>query len=242
MDTNIYIALSKEIGILRDMEVTANNLANITTTGYNSESLLFSDYLVNSNNAAEGKVAYANDMATYRNTEQGTLQATGSPLDAAIQGRGYFVVQTPLGPRYTRNGNFKTNAIGILVTPEGYPVLDETNQNITFDPTDKVVEIRNDGTIVVDNSERSRLKVVQFDNEQLMEKVGNNLYKSDAAPKPADDYTIANGMLESSNVKPVLALTHMLYVSRSLSSTANYMDTINSLSRKASDTLAKVYA
>jgi flagellar basal-body rod protein FlgF len=241
MDTGIYVALSKEIGIFRDMEVTSNNLANMTTTGYDSNTLLFKDYLV-PDTTREGKVAYANDIATYRDTSQGNLVTTSAPLDAAIEGQGYFVVQTPLGPRYTRNGNFKTSPAGLLVTSEGYPVLDQSSQPITFDEADRVVQIRDDGTINVDNTDRATLKIVQFDNEQLLERVGNTLYKSDAKPKPAENITVVNGMLESSNVKPVLALTHMLYVSRSISDTATYISAIDTLSRKASDTLAKVYS
>jgi flagellar basal-body rod protein FlgF len=241
MDTGIYVALSKEIGILRDMEVTSNDLANMTTTGYNGSSLLFKTFLA-PGTVKEGKVAYANDAATFRSTEQGVLQTTGAPLDAAIEGAGYFVVQTPLGIRYTRNGNFKTNPIGTLVTSEGYPVLDESNQSITFDETDKIIRIGDNGTINVDGSERATLKIVQFDNEQLLERAGNTMYKSDAKPKAAENIIVANGMLEMSNVKPVLALTHMLYVSRSIAETTNYISTVDGLSRKASDTLAKVYS
>jgi len=241
MDTGIYVALSKEIGIFRDMEVTSNNLANMTTTGYEGENLLFKDYLV-SDATKEHKVAYANDIATYRDTEQGALVTTGSPLDAAIQGKGYFAVETPLGTRYTRNGNFKVSPGGVLVTAEGYPVLDDSNHDITFDQADKIVKILDDGTVNVDGSNRGALQVAQFDNEQLLEHVGNNLYKTTAKPKPPENYTVVNGMLESSNVKPVLALTHMMYVSRSITDTATYISTVNTLSRKASDTLAKVYA
>ena len=241
MDTGIYVALSKEIGIFRDMEVTANNLANVTTTGYDSESLLFKDFLV-TGNKQEGKVAFANDIATFRNTEQGTMETTNSPLDAAIQGAGYFVVQTPLGSRYTRNGNFKINAAGILVTSEGYPVLDDSGQSILFDQTDRVVKIADNGSVNVDGSERAVLKIVQFDNDQLLEKVGNSMYKTDSNPKQAQNFTVVNGVLERSNVQPVLALTHMMYVSRAATDTAKYISAMFTLQQKASDTFAKVYS
>lgn len=241
MDVGIYVALSRELGILRDMEVTANNLANMTTTGFSSEDVLFKDYMV-SNNTPEGQVAYANDIATYRNTAQGTMQSTGNPLDAAIEGQGYFVVQTPLGMRYTRNGNFKVSAGGVLVTSEGYPVMDESNQVITFDDADRVIRFGDDGTINVDGADRAKMKIAKFDNEQLLQKVGNTLYKSDVQPRPAENYTVVGGMLENSNVNSIKTLTHMMYVSRSISETTNYISTVDTLSRKASDTLAKVYS
>lgn len=241
MDTAVYTALSKEVGIFRDMEVTANNIANMTTTGFQGESVLFDEYLVNSTRQ-EGKLALANDVASYRSTEQGTFETTGSALDAAIQGKGYFVIQTPLGPRYTRNGNFKVNAVGALVTSEGYPVLDDASQPITFDENDRVVTIRDDGTVNVDAADRARINVVQFANEQLLERVGNTMYKSDAKPIPAQDFTVANGVLERANVQPVTQLTHMMYISRSITDTANFINAIYTLERKASDTFAKIYS
>lgn len=241
MDTGIYVAMSKELGILRDMDTTANNLANVDTTGFNGADLLFKDYLADGT-AKEGKVAYADDYTTYRDTSQGQLRLTNNPLDAAIEGNGYFTVKTLLGIRYTRNGSFRINGSGILVTAEGYHVLDSANQDILFDPADKVIQIRDDGTINVDNADRALLNIVQFDNPQLMERAGDSYYKSDAKPRPAENFTVAGGMLEASNVKPVIALTHMMYVSRSINDTATYMSTIDTLIRKASDTLAKVYS
>lgn len=240
MDTGIYVALSKEIGILRDVDVTANNIANATTTGFESDTLLFTDFL-SSTTPQENKVAFANDISTYRNTAQGTLQITGNALDAAIEGAGYFVVQTPLGPRYTRNGNFKINGDGNLVTSEGYTVLDDSGQAITFDSIDRVIQIRDDGTINVDNTDRSILKIVQFDNPQLMHRQGNSLYSSEAKPKPAQDFRVLGGVLERSNVEPFTELTHMMYVSRSIQSVSQLITNIYTLERKASDTLAKVY-
>jgi flagellar basal-body rod protein FlgF len=241
MDTGIYVALSRETGVMRDMEVTANNLANMTTTGYDSEDLLFSDYLV-PGTQKENTVAMANDIATYRDTSEGTLQETNAPLDAAIQGRGYFVVQTPLGTRYTRNGNFKTNDQGELVTSDGYPVLDDGGQPILFSTNDVVIQIRDDGTINVDNGDRAILKIVDFPNEQLLQKAGNNYYTSTVPPIPAQNFKVINGVLERSNVQPIAAMTHLMYISRAATDTANFINTMYTLERKASDTLAKIYS
>jgi flagellar basal-body rod protein FlgF len=241
MDTGIYVALSKEIGILRDVDVTSNNIANMTTTGYQGDDVLFTDFL-SATTPQENNVAFANDVSTYRNTQQGTMQITGGALDAAIEGAAYFVVQTPLGPRYTRNGNFKINAEGNLVTSDGYLVMDDTSQPITFDTIDRNIQIRDDGTISVDQTDRARLKIVQFDNPQLMHHVGNTLYSSDAQPKPADNYQVLSGVLERSNVQPFTELTHMMYLSRSIVGTINYISAMYTLERKASDTLAKIYS
>ena len=241
MDTGVYVALSKETGIFQDLDVTANNIANMNTTGFQSEDLLFTDFLA-STTKQENQIAFANDIGTYRNTGQGTMQVTGAALDAAIEGRGYFAVQTPLGTRYTRNGNFKTNAGGTLVTSEGYTVLDDGNQPINFDGADRVVKIKEDGTISVDGSDRGVLKIAQFDNEQLMHHVGNGLYISDLPPKQsATNFQVVNGMLERSNVQPFLALTHMMYISHEVTDTANFINTMYTLERNASNTFAKIY-
>jgi len=242
MDTGIYVALSKETGIMRDLEVTANNIANMTTNGYEGEDLLFTSYL-NQGTAQETNVAYANQATTYRDISQGTMQMTGGALDAAIEGSGYFVAQTPLGLRYTRNGNFAVGPSGYLVTSEGYPVLDQGGQPITFEETDKNVNIHSDGTITVDGSERATLKIAQFNKEQFLQHTGNSFYMSDIPPKAeASNFQVVAGMLERSNVQPFKSLTHMIYIERQISETNNFINTMYTLERNASNTLAKVYS
>lgn len=241
MDTGIYIALSKQVGIFNDMAVTANNIANIDTTGYQSDKLIFKDFLVGSTKQ-EKSAAFTNDIATYRNTEQGTLRITNAPLDAAIEGPGYFVVQTALGVRYTRNGNFRISGTGELVSKEGYPVLDGSNQPVKFDELDRVIQIRDDGTVNVDGDERGILRIVQFDNEQLLERVGDTLFTTTADARPATNFRVVSGALERSNVKSFEAMTRLIYLTRSATDSANLINTLYTLQRKASDTFAKVYS
>src|SRR4051812_9350277 len=107
MDNNIYIMLSRQMTLFRDMDVTANNIANTNTTGYSAEHILFSSYLTKDVNRGDrNSMAFAHDVSTYRDTESGPMKVTGNDLDMAIQGDGYFTVETPLGTRYTRAGNF----------------------------------------------------------------------------------------------------------------------------------------
>lgn len=120
MDNSIYITLSRQVGMFNDMEMTANNLANVNTPGYQANKLMFSDYLVKDE---DRKTAYANDPVNYRDTTGGAIKTTGNSFDVAIDGDAYFQVQSPLGIRYTRAGNFQLNAEGMLVTTEGYAVL-----------------------------------------------------------------------------------------------------------------------
>jgi flagellar basal-body rod protein FlgF len=241
METGIYAALSRETGLLRDLEVTSNNLANMTTDGFQGQKLLFSQYLAQTTQP-ENKVALANDKATVRDTRQGTLQITNGPLDAAIEGKGYFAVSTPLGVRYTRNGHFQTNQDGELVTSEGHRVLDETGQPITFDPNDRVVQLREDGSVNVDNAERARLKIVQFADEQSLEPVGATLLRANAPEVPAQDFRLVGGALERSNVNSYEVMTHLVDLSRSINDVTNFITAMYGLEQKASDMYAKNYS
>lgn len=243
MDNGIYVALSRQMGLFRDMEITANNMANSNTVGYGAEKIMFDDYLIRGHegigNSAGNKVAYVNDYASYRDVTEGKMTATGNPLDVAINGPGYFVVQTPLGERYTRAGNFQIDTNGTLVTQQGYPVLDNGGQAITFEAQDREIAIGEAGDIVVDGQPRATLNVQEFANPQLMERTGETLYRADGLGQPATNSRIAHGVLESSNVNAVAELTRMIQVQRSVGSTAKLIDAQYELTRKTADTWAK---
>lgn len=237
MDNGIYIALSRQMGLFRDMEVTANNIANANTVGYNSEKMMFDDYLVR---GGEGpKLAFVNDVSSYRDTAEGPIQATGNPLDVAISGKGYFVVQTPLGERYTRAGNFQTDVNGTLVTAEGYPVLDDGGQPIQFEPQDREISIGEAGDINVNGEQRAMLGVVEFDNPQMLERVGSTFFKADKPGVAAVSSRVIHGAVEGSNVQSVLEMTRLIQLSRGVGSTAKLIDAQYELGRKTADTWAK---
>lgn len=239
MDNGIYVALSRQLALIRDMEVTANNLANVNTTGYNAEKLMFDDYLVPSGNL-EKKIAFANDVSSYRDTRQGPLQVTGNPLDVAISGPGYLSVETPLGLRYTRAGNFQIDGTGTLVTPEGYKVLDDNGQPIIFNEEDQNITIGEAGNIMIDGELRGNLGVSEFANPQVLERTGSGLYKvAPGLAQPAAESRVLHGVIENSNVQPVLELTRMIQVGRSAGSTAKLIETQYDLIRKTSDAWAK---
>jgi flagellar basal-body rod protein FlgF len=240
MDNGVYIMLSRQLALFRDMEVTANNIANANTTGYNSEHMLFTSYLQKDVNLGQrNPMAFAHDISTYRKTETGSMKVTGNQLDFAIQGSGYFAVETPLGTRYTRAGNFQLDADGTLVTVEGYPVLDAANQRIVFPEDARDIEIGETGTLKVDGEEFVQLGVFAFENEQLLERLDGRLYKSEITPLPTEDIRVMQGTLENANVTPVTEMTHMIDVSRSVGSTARFIEVVYDLQRKAANTWAQ---
>ncbi|NBX03034.1 MAG: flagellar hook-basal body complex protein [Alphaproteobacteria bacterium] len=240
MDNSIYVTLSRQLALFRDMDVTSNNIANASTSGYGTQHIMFNSYLTKDiNQGNQNPMAFANDIATYRDTTQGSLKATGNPLDVAVAAGGYFMVQTPLGTRYTRSGNFQLDGAGTLITADGNPVLDNAGQQITFPEDAQNIEIGSVGNIKVNGLDFTNLGVVQFENEQVLEHAGGTLYKTDVTPERTEDIVVSQGVLENSNVQPVVELTHMIEVSRSVTSTAKFIEVMYDLQRKASNTFAQ---
>jgi flagellar basal-body rod protein FlgF len=240
MDNGLYVTLSRQLALFRDLNVTANNIANVNTVGYNAEHIVFDSYITKDRNQkVENPLNFANGVGTYRDTRGGPMQTTGNQLDVAIKGNGYFAVETPLGTRYTRAGNFQIGGDGSLVNANGYPVLDPSNQRIIFPDNVRAVEIGTLGNIKVNGDDFGQLGINQFEHEQLLEPAGNGLFKAETAPRAAEGVTVVQGMLESSNVQSVIELTHLIKVSRAFTETTNYVSAIYDLQRKASNTWAQ---
>lgn len=238
MDNSVYIALSRQMTLFRDLDVTANNIANADTAGYQSEKTMFTDYLVNDGNRR--KMAFSQDIATYHNLDQGSMNVTGNTLDLAIQGDGYFVVETPGGERYTRAGNFQIDPEGTLITPSGYPVLDDAGQRIQFEAEDVDIKIGENGIIMAEGEQRATLGFVEFPNRQEMRRSASTLFESgDQEPEIAVRSRILQGTLEKSNVQPVTELVRLTELSRSTGNSAKFIEVMYDLQRKASNTWTK---
>ncbi len=229
--------LSKQTALFRQMDVVANNIANADTNGFKAEKMLFDDYLINDGNRK--KMAFTQDISTYREDVQGGLKVTGGTLDIAISGKGYFTLQTPNGLRYSRAGALQIGADGSLVTANGYQVLDNGGQPIQFAPEDKNIVIGEGGNISVDGQEKSSLSVVEFANPQNLTQVGDAMFRADDAPLPAQSSRVLQGVLEKSNVEPIKEIVDMTKLSRSVNSTAKFIEVAYDLQRKASSAYAQ---
>src|SRR5437660_5002515 len=153
MENALLIGLSRQIALHRELEVVANNIANLDTTGYKADGSIFEEFLMPAASASgfqggDRRLSYVQDGATWHNLNPGPIRQTGNPLDVAIDGDAFLVVQTARGERYTRNGSFKINAQGELVTSNGDRVVGEGGP-IQFQTTDNDVSINPDGTITV---------------------------------------------------------------------------------------------
>ena len=244
MDNAVYVGLSRQMVLRREMDIIANNIANIDTNGFKVESLMQKTDpgypAVTMGGPRPVKFVAPDGVA--RNFGQGVLVGTGAPLDLSIEGKGFFQVQGPDGPRYTRDGRFTTDPTGKLVTQTGLAVLDEGGGEIVIDGEKGQVSIGADGSMSQGNERVGKVGMFTFANAGALEKAGDNLYRntSNLAAEKAEDAHIRQGFLESSNVKPVLEITRMIEVSRAYEQTSRMMDAGADLSRRAIDRLGRV--
>ena len=232
MENTGYIALSRQMTLRREMDVIANNMANLNTPAYKGQSMLFVEYLDTSDSGE--KMSFVQDVALVRNLTEGQLTSTGNPLDMAIAGDAYFEVETPLGPRYTRNGVFQLNAEGQIVTSTGEIVLGDGGNAIILPPSSSDITITRDGTVSTDQGPAGRLRLVRFEDEQTLVKQANGLYDAGGqAPLPAEDAEVLQGMVEGSNVQGIIELTKMIETVRHYASTGRMVNDEHERQRRA---------
>lgn len=235
METTSYIALSNQGALRREMDSIANNMANMNTTGFKGERMMFVDHLTRSRSGdfiADQRLAFVRDIASYRDTSAGPIEQTGNTLDVAIHGDGFFAVQTTDGERYTRSGNFRLDNGGQLVTQDGLPVLSDAGAPIFFAREDTTITISGDGSVSTENGQLGKLRVVTFDNDQDMLGVGSGLYTTDQAPIAKPDAQIAQHALEKSNIEAITEMTRMMDVNRRYASTQKMIDAEDERIRK----------
>ena len=235
MENSLLIALSRQMVMQRHMEVIANNIANASTPGYKGEELMFVEYLAPTESG--DTVSYVQDLAVARDFSEGDLSRTGNPLDLAIHGDGWFVVDRPEGTAYTRNGHFTLNEKGQLTTTGGYPVLATDGTPITLGVEDQAVEISADGTVSTPGGRKARLDIVKFPQGTVPEKAGETLFTTTAAPEKAVQAKVIQGMIEGSNVRPVVEVTNMIWALRSYQAATEVTVGEDGLLRKAIDVL-----
>lgn len=244
MDNALFVGLSRQLTLRRELDIVANNIANADTVGFKVESLMVETEPMRPAATLPGPrpVKFVIDRSVGRDFGQGSLRTTGATFDLAIEGDGFFKIQTPQGERYTRDGRFTLDALGRLTTQAGQPVLDDGGGEIIIDLERGRVTIGADGTISQGEERVGRVGVARFQELSVLEKVGDNLYQntSNAAPQAAPEALVRQGMLEGSNVKPIVQITRMLEVTRAYESLAKMMDSTSELSRRSVERMGKV--
>ena len=252
MQNALLVGLSRQVALGRELDVIANNIANINTAGFKADGSIFEEYVsptASADNFLSGdrRVSFVQDRATWVDMSQGPVERTNNPLDVAINGKGYLVVQTPRGERYTRNGGLQISNTGELVTSEGYQVLGESGP-ITFQPKDRSITISEDGTISAregsntTDSQRGQLRIVSFDQPGLLQKDGSSTFTAPANAAPQADKVsrVAQGAIEKSNVRSVIEMSRMIEVTRSYTQVANMLAQAADVRRNAIEKLADV--
>ncbi len=243
MENALLVSLSRQMALARELDVIANNIANVGTNGFKARSANFNEFISPSARAdtfqsPDRRLSYVIDKGTPIDLSLGTIERTGNPLDVALQADHYLVVQTAQGERYTRAGSLEINARGQLVTQAGQPVLGDGGP-IVFGATESNPRIATDGTVSSDQGQRGKLRLVRFDNPRALASDGSNLFSSAAAPQPAGPQArLETGAFERSNVKAVAEMTRMLEVQRAYQTMASLMGKTDELRAKAITRLA----
>lgn len=238
MENVTKIALSRAMALQRQMDMVANNVANLNTTGFKGEQPVFTEFLIEPRK--DESYSMVQDKASVRNLAQGAMQQTGGTFDVALLGDGYFALDTLQGVRYTRAGNFTLNNDRTLVNVAGLPVLDDSGNTIQFPAGARDITITSDGTIFANQAQVGKLRVVTFTEPQKLQPIGNSLYQTDELAKADTTTTVQQGYLENSNVQGVTEMNRMIEVARQYESVQNIMKSEHDRLRNAYSKLSKI--
>ena len=241
MDNALYVGLSRQQTLQRQLDIAANNMANVDTAGFKVETLLLqTDPLARglAGGGTLGPVKYVLDNGIARDFGQGALERTGETYDLAVEGDGVFPIQTAQGNRYTRDGRFTLDSQNRLVTKAGDPVVDASGSGVTIDPQKSAPLIAADGTVRQTDSHGQvtgvgKLSAVRFSNLAGLTKQGDNLYASDESPVAAKDVSLRP------NVQPMLQITSLIEITRAYERLSQMMSSNQDLSTSAIQRLGK---
>jgi flagellar basal-body rod protein FlgF len=242
MDNSFMVGLSAQQVLQKRMDTTANNLANLTTAGFKVEHVVTRDLVEKPAAASDipNDIAFADAWMLQRDFSPGSLERTGNPLDFALEGEGFFVVQTAAGEAYTRDGRFNLNEAGEIVTRNGDVVMGDGGP-IIIDPLGGPISVSKEGSISQDEVVLGTLRVSTFQTPGALERVGSNLWRAtDEQPQASTNPAIAAGFVEGSNVNAVLELTEMIEISRAYTSIAKMVSQSDELRGTSIDKLARV--
>ena len=238
MENATYTTLTRQSGLMREMQSVANNIANLSTTGFRKEGVVFSEHI----KRLEGEgssLSMATASGRHIDLAQGPLTPTGGQFDFAIEGDGFFLVETPEGPALSRAGSFTPSAEGELVTPDGYRLLDGGGAPIFIPPDARDVSLAADGTLSADGRPLSQIGLFAPENPGDLQHRGGVLFLTETEPLPVEGAVILQGYVEASNVNPVSEITRMIEVQRAYELGQNFLDKEDERMRSVLKTLGR---
>ncbi len=222
MDT-AYVTLSRQSGLMNEMRLVANNIANANTTGYRAQGLVFSEFVRD----VRGNPSLSMSRAEVRNTsqQQGVLTETGGQFDFAIEGDGFFMVETPEGNRLTRAGSFSPNAEGDLVAPDGARVLDSNGSPVFIPPDAASIDVGSDGTLSVEGQLLGQIGVYRVEDLKDLVREGNTRFSTTGNIDPVDEPVVLHRFLEGSNVNAIAQVTRLIEIQRAYELGQSFLET-----------------
>lgn len=243
MDNAMLIGLTRQLTLRRQMDVAANNIANAATEGFKAERVMLETETARRARHMDGpsRAQFVDEWAMGRDFTQGALSRTDRPLDLALEGDGFFILETEAGERFTRDGQFTLNALGELTASDGARVLSDVGAPIVLDPQAGPVAISQTGAITQNGAQIGRIGTARFVEPGQLLKIGDNRY---GAPEDAERLAdapplVRQGHTEASNVRPIVEITRMMEVSRAYASVTRMIRDADELSRKAIDRLGR---
>lgn len=221
MQSEPYVALSAQSTLEKRMNSVALNVANINTIGYRAAGINFSTYVVQN---GEDPVAYATKGKDYISQTQGPIIKTGNPLDIAVQGEGWFAIQTPAGTAYTRDGRMRMLPSGAIQSVNGYPILDAGGAPMQVDPNGGPITITRDGMLHQEGRQLGAVGLFLMQKGADFTRFDNSAVIPNKEPTPVlsfDDNGVIQGHLEGSNVNPIMELSKLMTISRAIESISN---------------------
>lgn len=236
MDAAGYTTLTRQSGLMREMQVVANNLANSSTTGFRREGVVFEEYITGMQSGPSLSMATGDGRVV--DLSQAGISQTGGSFDFAIQGEGFFQIETPGGPRLTRAGSFTPSATGELVNNDGYRLLDEGGAPVFIPPGATNVALSADGTLSAGGAPLAKIGLWQPSDPLSLQHQAGTLFSASAV-EPASGGVIVQGYLEDSNVQPLQEIARMIEVQRAYELGQSFMDQEDKRMRGVIDTLGR---
>jgi flagellar basal-body rod protein FlgF len=245
MEQTTYVALSRMIALQRQTEMTAHNIANANTPGFKGSRKVFGDYLLTQHRVDQPTgartIQFVQDRATFRDHAESPKSRTGNPLDIALASDGFLAFETARGERFGRNGRLTLDPAGRITSSEGFPVLSTQGTPLVVAPNESNISIAADGTVSTPNGEIGRLRVVRFEEPQKLVAEGSTLYRAEEGQEPQAVAAplVMQGMIEESNVQPLIEITLLIAQQREFEFNAQFVEREGERSQQAIDRLLR---
>jgi len=223
MDSAGYVSLARQSGLMQEMQVVAQNIANLSTTGYRREGVVFAEFVRSAGTGAPS-ISFADAHGRLTDSTQGPLQPTGGSFDFAIEGQGFFVLATPGGDRLTRAGAFSPNHQGELASTDGHLLLDSGGAPIFVPPNAASVKLAPDGTLSADGVPLAQVGLVLPAAPDSLVRETGVMFRFDGDTLPVEDAALFQGFLEASNVSPVTEMARMIEIQRTYELGQKFLD------------------